>query len=330
MTAFGRNGLPARCRRGPARRRQARCRGRARSSHHARIVRARRRRVCGNRHSCNCASAQACASKSLMAWMSGKSELRGQLVEIETPVAVGQRDLAAGDRSGYREHGRLRASPVSAGTRDRVRTANRRCPRNDLFRAAVGSEQAKRLCVPPISASRTAVLPEVRASGPEAARKRACRSRPPSQVRLAGAAGRNRDRHQRTLSRCRPAAGCRRHRPAAVFLFALGDQGVAAVGRHQREDRVGRIARLIGEIDPRVGMPRQAAREDRDQDMRRLRLAVRPGDSAGLDRAEAEAAFGVGAGSGRSRWNFAFGRACRRDARSGLRRRPARSRSWRR
>src|SRR5688572_28520069 len=84
---------------------------------------------------------------------------------------------------------------------------------------------------------------------------------------------------------------------AAAFFFPLRDQRAAAIRRDKRKDRVGRIARLIGKIDPRLGMPRQTAREDRDQNMRRLRLAVRPGNGARLDGAEAEAAFRVGSGA---------------------------------
>ena len=45
---------------------------------------------------------------------------------------------------------------------------------------------------------------------------------------------------------------------------------VAAIGRHQRQDRVAGVGRLVGEIDAREQPLEQAAREDADVDVRRL------------------------------------------------------------
>src|SRR4051812_17135248 len=58
----------------------------------------------------------------------------------------------------------------------------------------------------------------------------------------------------------------------AAFPVAPGDQRGAAVGGHKREDRILPIGALVGEIDPGIGMPRQPAGKDRHQDMRRLLL----------------------------------------------------------
>src|SRR5260221_2792257 len=61
----------------------------------------------------------------------------------------------------------------------------------------------------------------------------------------------------------------------AVARLARCDQRIAPVYRHQRQHRVGGIGRLTTQIDPRIEMQQHAAREHREQDMRRLRLAVR-------------------------------------------------------
>src|SRR5258708_3566950 len=57
----------------------------------------------------------------------------------------------------------------------------------------------------------------------------------------------------------------------AVALLAFGDQGGAAIRRDQRHHGVGGIGGLAVEIDSCVVMQQHAAREHREQDMRRLR-----------------------------------------------------------
>src|SRR4051794_12534546 len=92
---------------------------------------------------------------------------------------------------------------------------------------------------------------------------------------------------------------------------APGDQGAAAVGRHQRQHRVGGIGRFILEIDPGVVLQQHAAGEHRHQDMRRLRLAVGIRHRTGLDGVEAKLALGPGAAAakplegsvGSARWS---------------------------
>src|SRR4029079_18116136 len=79
--------------------------------------------------------------------------------------------------------------------------------------------------------------------------------------------------------------------------FLAGDQSLAAIGRHQIEDRVRGIGRLIGEIKARIDLPQHAARIDAKHDVRRLRLAVWPRHRTGLDRVEAEDAVLVGGGA---------------------------------
>src|ERR1700687_2677212 len=74
---------------------------------------------------------------------------------------------------------------------------------------------------------------------------------------------------------------------AAAGLL-VGNEGAATIGRHQREDRIGAVGRLVGEIQPRIDLPQHAAREDADHDMRRLRLAARPRHRTRLDGVEAE------------------------------------------
>src|SRR6202049_3289428 len=68
----------------------------------------------------------------------------------------------------------------------------------------------------------------------------------------------------------------------AVALLAPGDQGGAAIGRDQRHYGVSGVGGLAVEIDPRVVMQQHAAREHREQDMRRLRLGVRSGPPSRL------------------------------------------------
>src|ERR1035437_6267411 len=72
---------------------------------------------------------------------------------------------------------------------------------------------------------------------------------------------------------------------AATGLL-VGNEGTAAAGRHQREDRIGAVGRLVGEIQPRINLPQHAAREDADHDMRGLRFAVRARHRTGLDGVE--------------------------------------------
>src|SRR6516165_11119831 len=67
---------------------------------------------------------------------------------------------------------------------------------------------------------------------------------------------------------------------------ALCNQRGAAVGWHQCQNGVGGIGGLAVEIDAGKVMQQHAAREDRDQNMRRLRLAVGIGHRARLDGVE--------------------------------------------
>src|SRR6185437_8871930 len=80
---------------------------------------------------------------------------------------------------------------------------------------------------------------------------------------------------------------------AATGLL-MGNEGAAAVGRYQRQDRIGAIDRFVGKIKPRIDLPQHAAREDADHDMRGLRLAVRSRHRTRLDGVEAVDAFLVG------------------------------------
>ena len=85
-----------------------------------------------------------------------------------------------------------------------------------------------------------------------------------------------------------------------------GHQRVAAVGRHQRQDRIARVGRIAGEVDAREQPLQHAAREHADIDVRRLRACRRgPARCPGLMVAKwnvpslavgaaAEAAEGVG------------------------------------
>ena len=87
----------------------------------------------------------------------------------------------------------------------------------------------------------------------------------------------------------------------------------AAIGRHEIEHRVAGVAGLAIEIHPSIDLPQHAAREDADHDMRRLRLAIRTRDRAGLHRIELEHAFLVA-----SRTAEAFERRVRQPAAAGL------------
>src|SRR5882724_13673292 len=73
---------------------------------------------------------------------------------------------------------------------------------------------------------------------------------------------------------------------AAVARLAPLDQRGAAVGWHQRQHGVAGVGRLSVEINPRIIMQQHAAREKRQQNMRRLRLAVGVGDLPRLDGVE--------------------------------------------
>ena len=81
---------------------------------------------------------------------------------------------------------------------------------------------------------------------------------------------------------------------AGLGRIGLGHQRVAAVGRHQRQDRVGGVGRIAGEVDAREQPLQQAAREDADIDVRRLQRAAGTRHLARLDGGEGEAAVLVG------------------------------------
>ena len=102
-------------------------------------------------------------------------------------------------------------------------------------------------------------------------------------------------KYRETPSRSRPAARCRSGTPAAR-LFRLAGQQRAAHRRvvDRRQQRVGFVARVVGEIDPRIEVAQQAAREHREIDMRRLPRVAASRHRAGLDRDQPESALGVG------------------------------------
>ena len=122
----------------------------------------------------------------------------------------------------------------------------------------------------------------------------------------------------------------KRQRPGLAGS-GLASSVVAPLGRHQGQDRVGGVGGLAGEVDAREQPLQHAAREHADIDVRCLQRAARSRHRAGLDGGEEEAAVLRRWRHGRSRgtsWKRAADR--RPDARSGLRRRPARSPAWRR
>ena len=86
----------------------------------------------------------------------------------------------------------------------------------------------------------------------------------------------------------------------AIAICLLGDQRGAAIDRHQRQHGIGRIGGFAAEIDPRIEMQQHAAREHRQHDMRRLRLAVGIRHDAGLDSVEGVAAILVGANAAKT------------------------------
>ena len=80
----------------------------------------------------------------------------------------------------------------------------------------------------------------------------------------------------------------------------LGDQRAATLGGHQRQNGIGGVGRLSIEIDARVVMQEHAAGENRNQNMRRLRLAVGIGDLPRLDGVERVLAVGAGAAAAKA------------------------------
>jgi hypothetical protein len=62
---------------------------------------------------------------------------------------------------------------------------------------------------------------------------------------------------------------------AAALL--VGNERPTAIRRHQRQNRVGGVGGLVGEIQPRVDLPQHAAREDADHG-----LPFGPGTAPGL------------------------------------------------
>ena len=63
-------------------------------------------------------------------------------------------------------------------------------------------------------------------------------------------------------------------RQLASHLF-VGNESPAPVSRHERQDGIAVVSRLVGEIEPGIDLPQHSAREDAEHDMRCLRLAVR-------------------------------------------------------
>ena len=70
-------------------------------------------------------------------------------------------------------------------------------------------------------------------------------------------------------------------------------RGAAFLG-HQRQHRIVRVRRLAREVDARVQMLQQPAREDDDVDVRRLGSAVAVGNRSGLHGLEDALAVGIG------------------------------------
>ena len=62
----------------------------------------------------------------------------------------------------------------------------------------------------------------------------------------------------------------------------------------RRQQRVAGVARVVGEIDPRIKVHQHAAREHREGDVRRLQRVAAARHRAGLDRHHPEAALAVG------------------------------------
>src|SRR5690606_14640495 len=81
-----------------------------------------------------------------------------------------------------------------------------------------------------------------------------------------------------------------------AVLFLPGDQRMAALRRHQRQDRIAVIV-LIGEIHPGIDLAQHAARENTNDEMRRLRFAVRARRSTPPDGTETELAAPVASGA---------------------------------
>src|SRR5689334_9908838 len=71
------------------------------------------------------------------------------------------------------------------------------------------------------------------------------------------------------------------------------DERRTTLWRHQREDRVLRIRRLVGEVDPRMQVLQQPAHEDDDDEVRRLEFPVRTFYAPGLDRLQPKRALCV-------------------------------------
>ena len=106
-------------------------------------------------------------------------------------------------------------------------------------------------------------------------------------------------RNRRRPSRGRPADGCRSGR-AARSASLLGDQGGDELGLRRpaaAPDRR-RSPRLVGEIEAGLQVDVDAAREDRERDVRRLHPAVAEGRLPGLDGLEKEqAGLEIGGGA---------------------------------
>src|SRR6195256_5161872 len=81
----------------------------------------------------------------------------------------------------------------------------------------------------------------------------------------------------------------------AVARLARRDQRAAAIGGYERYHGIGGVGGLAVEINPRIIVQQHAARENREQNMRRLRLAIGIRHRARPDGVERKIAARVGA-----------------------------------
>src|SRR4030095_5829289 len=75
-------------------------------------------------------------------------------------------------------------------------------------------------------------------------------------------------------------------KPAADLL--VGNESPTPVSRHQRQDGIAAIRRLVGKIETGVNLPQHSAREDTEHNVWRLSLAIRSRHRTRLDSIETE------------------------------------------
>src|SRR5262245_52102072 len=80
--------------------------------------------------------------------------------------------------------------------------------------------------------------------------------------------------------------------PAADLL--VGNESPTPVSRHQRQDGIPVVRRLVGKIETGVNQPQHSAREDAEHNVWRLSLAIRSRHRTRFDGIEADDAVLVG------------------------------------